>query len=409
MTRTIDNHRSSRARRAARAAAWAALLVAIAAPVTAARAVDPACAPLPAALPQAQRKFHPGHYAAVGRDAVRRGGFERALAPGVVGVHLRYRWAELEPQEGRYDFSAIERDLDVARRNGVQLVAMIEDKTFDHTAPTPEYLRTRHTVPGHRGFTAARWDPYVIERLDALVSRLGEHFDCHPNFEGVAFQETSPSVNDDTLRRWGYTPERYRDALIAILRSASDALPRSRVFWYMNFLPGGQSYLGEVATALVGTGVVMGGPDVLPDNPALGRLVYPLYDRFRGRLPLFCSMQHDSYRHPRRDLQQESLRYWSMDELFAYARDELHVDYLFWEYRTSRTPPDSHDWTEARDVIARNPQIQGKRGRRRPGPISSRRSHGGDPQEGLVRPVVVRAVDRGAVAIAARGRADLVR
>ena len=61
------------------------------------------------------------------------------------------------------------------------------------------------------------------------------------------------------------------------------SVPRSRVFWYMNFLPGRQDYIGDIASALVGTGVVMGGPDVLPDNPALARRVYPFYDKFSRR------------------------------------------------------------------------------------------------------------------------------
>lgn len=381
-----------RVARSALGAVLAMLALAVAQPVEAAAPVRVGeCGALPQPLAEGQRKFHPGHYVAVGRKAARQG-FTHALAPGVVGVHLRYRWAELEPEQGRYDFSLIERDLAAASERNVQLVAMIEDKTFDYSAPTPEYLRARYTVPGHRGFTAARWDPYVLERFGLLIRRIGERFDCHPNFEGIAVQESSPSVSDDALARWGYTPEKYRDALIAMLRGASRSLPRSRVFWYMNFLPGGQSYLGDIAAALVGSGVVMGGPDVLPDNRALTRLVYPMYGRFQGQLKLFCSMQHDSYRHPRSKAAAEG-EFWSMDDLYAFARDSLHVNYLFWEYRASRNPRGSHDWSDAREVIARNPTIRGKRGRRKPASISSRRSHSGDPQQGVAWMAAIHALD----------------
>ena len=41
--------------------------------------------------------------------------------------------------------------------------------------------------------------------------------------------------------------------------------------------------------------------------------------------------------------------------MFLFARDRLHVDYLFWEYRTKRQPADSRDWNDAREVIARYP------------------------------------------------------
>lgn len=50
-----------------------------------------------------------------------------------------------------------------------------------------------------------------------------------------------------------------------------------------------------------------------------------------------------------------------MEDLFVFARDELHVDYVFWEYRTRRTPPDSRDWNEARDVIVRHPELRDRR------------------------------------------------
>ncbi len=37
---------------------------------------------------------------------------------------------------------------------------------------------------------------------------------------------------------------------------------KSRVFWFMNFMPGNQNYLGDIAKAVASHGVLMGGPDV---------------------------------------------------------------------------------------------------------------------------------------------------
>jgi len=310
-----------------------------------------ACQPPAAPFAEAQRKFHPGHYVSLGRGYPR-SDFSGALVKGVTGVQMRYRWADLEPAEGHYDLSVIARDLEAAKRSGVQLVVLIEDKSFKDELPTPAYLRAKYTLRNRaNGYTALRWDPYVNDRLQQLVANLGAEFDCHPHFEGVAFQESSLSLDDKVLDANGYTPEKYRDALISLLRSSAKKLPRSRVFWYMNFLPEKQGYIGEIADAVIGTGVVMGGPDILPDNPALATRVYPFYDKFEGRLRLFNSMQHDSYRHRHNAVGRSG--YWSMDDLFVFARDELHVDYVFWEYRTWRQPPDSHDWTDAREVIAR--------------------------------------------------------
>jgi hypothetical protein len=65
-------------------------------------------------------------------------------------------------------------------------------------------------------------------------------------------------------------------------------------------------------------------------------------------------MQHNSYRH-RHGGNDSGGSYWSMEDLFQFARNKLHVDYLFWDYDPQRVPPDSHNWDDALEVIARNP------------------------------------------------------
>ena len=105
-------------------------------------------------ISEPDRKFHPGHYVAIGKAEGAKA-ITKAANKGVTGVQLRYRWAILEPEEGRYDFSAIARDLAAAKRAGLQLVVMVEDKSFDHEVPTPAYLQDKHTVATrNRGFTA---------------------------------------------------------------------------------------------------------------------------------------------------------------------------------------------------------------------------------------------------------------
>ena len=79
---------------------------------------------------------------------------------------MRYAWTELESPKGRYDFAAIERDLASASRAGLQLVAVIQDKSFNQEIPTPEYLRERLTLRAKRSYTAVRWDPVVVDRMN---------------------------------------------------------------------------------------------------------------------------------------------------------------------------------------------------------------------------------------------------
>ena len=77
---------------------------------------------------------------------------------------MRYRWADLEPSEGQYEFAPIARDLDAAKNAGVQLVAMVEDKSFKDESPAPEYLQAKYTLRNRSGGYTAHSLGSVRER-----------------------------------------------------------------------------------------------------------------------------------------------------------------------------------------------------------------------------------------------------
>jgi hypothetical protein len=290
-----------------------------------------------------------------GKDTV--ADFDDALTPGVVGLQIRYTWRELEPAKGQYDFSRIESDLHALAARGAQLVVFIQDKSFGGEQPAPDYMLQWVLANRVGGFTAARWQPQVVERLNALTAALAATFDCHPSFEGIALQESALSLDDDALDDNNYSAEGYAKALTTILSEAAKSMPRSRVFWYMNFLPRNQRLIADVAASVAPLGVAMGGPDVLPDNEPLARRTYPFYNQFRDRMTLFNSMQFDSYAHTHATGPAAG-QFWTMEELFEFARDQLQVDYLFWNRKTWRRPAGSYNWSDARAVIAAHPQIQ---------------------------------------------------
>ncbi len=192
-----------------------------------------------------------------------------AVKPGVTGIEKRYDWRTLEPTQGNYDFSEIASDLNFVAGQGLQFIVFIEDKTFNKPMPTPDYL-SAYTLPNRAGgYTLLRWHPTVVAGIKALLTQLAARFDGNPNFEGVAIAETAVGLDDAALKVNGYTPEAYRDALIDILDTAAAQFTRSQVSWYMNFLPGQQRYLADIADAVAPLGVAMGGPDILPDDASL--------------------------------------------------------------------------------------------------------------------------------------------
>jgi hypothetical protein len=301
----------------------------------------------------------PGHYLAMMRGNDSQTTMANSLREGMVGFMKRYVWRELEPSQGNYDFSEIQSDLDFVHSQGLQLIIMIEDKTFVDEKPVAGYLQgSQYMRPNHgysassTGYTALRWNSFVHARYKALMTALGNRFDSHPALEGIIpGEETAPSVDDIHLDQTGYTPEKYRDNIIDSLIHTSNVFPTSRVFWYFNFLPRNQSYIGEIAQAIRGRNMVMGNPDVMPDNGAITRLVYPYYYENQGKIDLFGQVEPACYMHPHADTSYPTY-YWTMPELYSYARNNLKVNYMFW----MRFPgsPGTYNWTHALPVIKNN-------------------------------------------------------
>lgn len=315
----------------------------------------------------ATRKYNPGHYVTMYRsDGAQQ--MIAAIKPGVVGMQRIYNWSELDTSKyvngvlvSSYDFSKIQADLNLLSGQGMRLIVRVSDKTFSNNYPTPQYLQDpKYTQPNQNsnnknGYTAVRWHPFVVARFIALLDAMGRQFDSQPYFEGIGIPETALGFSSTTLNANGYTPERYRDALISTLKSASLSFPTSRVFWYMNFLVRNQGYIADIATAVAPYDVVMGGPDVLPDNSGLVNRAYPFYTQFQGKMKLFGSIQNDSYRALHMDRTKYKTKYWTPMEMFRYARDDLHVDYVFWNKVSRANPSDSYQWSNAIPVIGANP------------------------------------------------------
>jgi hypothetical protein len=231
---------------------------------------------------------------------------------------------------------------------------MIEDKTFVPERATPAYLDTYSVRNSGGGYTTLRWNPYVVSRMQLLLRAMGGRFDSNPWLEGIATQETALSLPGTVLDAKGYTPEKYRDSYISVLNTASSSFPTSRIFWFMNFFPRNQSYIGSIATAMIGKGVVMGGPDVLPDEHSLLNMTYPFYDQFQGKLPLFSQVEDICYRHLHATAGY-STKYWTPEELFRFARDEMHINYMIWVRIPVPSPSDAYYWNDALPVIAKYP------------------------------------------------------
>lgn len=286
-------------------------------------------------------EFNPGHYLVVPGAMTLAEGIKAARAAGarMDGALVRYPWAVLEPEPEQYDASVIGKDLTLAAEQGMRLLPMVADKTFSakDPKPLPAYLQ-KFNVPSQApngGWTTVRWDTGVRLRMAALVQWLYRTHGQHLALEGIALQETAPSMSAEDLKATGYAPRSYGDLYIELAAAASAEanklpVPKKRLFWHANFFANDR--LGaeiERVLSTVNDIVAVGGPDNWPYNAALQERAYPIYRRATSR-KRFIGMSKDSYN--QRD---EDNKLMPLQHVAMFGRDSLGASYLLWALRGS--------------------------------------------------------------------------
>jgi hypothetical protein len=265
------------------------------------------------------------------------------------GAQLKYTWRELEPRPDAYEFSAVDHDLKFLRGKGKRLFVQLQDVSFDaDTVNVPRYLLADprygggadkqysiegadepHATPA--GWVARRWDPTVRARFHKLLSALGKEFDGQ--VEGINLAETAVDFGESgKLFPKGFTPQVYRDSIVANMVALKQAFPQSVTLQYANFMPGewlpgdDRDYLRSVYRRAKELKVGVGGPDLLPYQPAQMSHGYPLIAACAGAVPTAIAVQWGNYesQNPKTGKQV------TIPELLAFAANYLKVDYIFW-------------------------------------------------------------------------------
>ncbi|HKW13637.1 MAG TPA: hypothetical protein VJS69_04040, partial [Candidatus Krumholzibacteria bacterium] len=267
----------------------------------------------------------------------------------VPGAQLKYSWKELEPAQDHYDFAALKADLEFLDAHGKKLFVQVQDATFDDNhVSVPDYLRhdpafhggvarkysiTRddESTAAPAGWVARRWDPAVRARFGRLLAALGKEFDGR--VEGINVPETSIDFGESgKLHPDGFTYASYVDGVKEIMSAAKAAFPHSAVIQYANFMPGewlpwsDHGYLKAVYAHANAIGVGVGGPDLLPHRKGQQNHSYPLIAARAPSVIAGIAVQDGNLE----DKDPGSGRVVTVDELYRFARDQLHVDYIFW-------------------------------------------------------------------------------
>jgi hypothetical protein len=295
------------------------------------------------------------HYVFYGRDR------ERISEPNFLrtakfeGAQLMYAWRELEREEGRYDFSEIQKDLTFLRSKGKKLFVQLQDTTFDPARiAVPNYLLTPKFHGGvvyqyndegkPEGRVLMRWDPMVRGRLHKLIEALGKEFDG--KIEGIALQETAIGVTErGPTAQPGFSYVGYRDAILLNMKALRHALRKSLPMQYANFMPGewlpenDQSYLRSVFECGEQSGVALGAPDLMPKRPAQLNHAYKFMHETKATVGI--AVQDGNYVGSTGDDVKPTGPWPNLvPDLFAFARDYLNARYIFWG---AQEPYFSHD------------------------------------------------------------------
>jgi hypothetical protein len=259
------------------------------------------------------------------------------------GAQIAYSWNQLEQGKDNYEFSMIREDLALMTSHGKKLWIQIQDVSFSNRYIfVPRYLLRDPQYHGgadkqwqipdddesravHQGWMARRWDPAVQERLYKLFDALGKEFDGR--IAGINLDETSAVFGQSgKLFPKGYSPEIYRDAIIANMRALKRAFPKSIGMQYANFMPGGRPDLEAVFKAARESKIAVGGPDVLPFRPFQHANSYPLIRASAGIVPTGLAVQDGNYG----DVDPKTGKRATIAELLKFATDDLKLDYIFW-------------------------------------------------------------------------------
>jgi len=274
--------------------------------------------------------------------------------PRIVGAQIMYSWRQLEPRRGEYDFSIIYEDFNYLRSYGKKLFIQFQDVTFNPKYKAiPDYLMTDEFDGGciqsyndngiAEGWIAIRWNTQVQYRFALLMKALGKEFDG--KIEGINLQETAigPVGNTDP----SFTSERYSECIKENMLALKIAFPNSTTMQYANFMPGewlpmeDKGYLRSIYQYGQEVGVGLGGPDLMVHRKGQLNHTIAMMHENNYTVPLGIAIQDGNYigkTGADQDYQEHvdngtTERKNIVPLLHAFAKDFIHVNYMFWVHQ----------------------------------------------------------------------------
>ena len=217
-------------------------------------------------------KWHPGHYeisdngASLAERLVYIDELEGESA--VLGLSVRYFWADFESTEGVYDFSTLTSLLTRSELRGKRLMLELWTRKFGTSSQSgivPDYIRNidgpdTGLFPTSGGFAAKIWDSRIMDRLIALWEAMALVFDAEPKFEMISPSETAQG---NGTAGTGYTAAKFVTQNLRLMVAGRAAWPKTNLRYMGNFLTSGSN--AQAITLMEGVKNnqwTIGGPDI---------------------------------------------------------------------------------------------------------------------------------------------------
>lgn len=298
------------------------------------------------------------YYPNRGDDGVEIKADKELLDPRFSGAQVVYRWRELEPSKGKYDFSAIKKDMAYLNSVDKKLWIQLQEKSFlPNVKNVPSYIvedpiykggvlkQSMLTAPerdpnkpetgDEYGWSAKMWEEPVRDRFQKLIIALGKEFDG--KVEGINLSESSIEIGVEqpdgtTVFPKDFSPDRYVDSIKSNMRVLSHSFEKSTPMVYLNFLPDewlpdqDKGYMEGLFKEASKLEMGVGGPDLMPYRKSHMGQTYGFFKTYPDNLVKGMAVQDGNLRqiNPRTKVKN------TVPDILNFSRDYLGLDYIFW-------------------------------------------------------------------------------
>jgi hypothetical protein len=190
--------------------------------------------------------FNPGSGLVINNELYREGAAYNAWRGEIFNIaYTRFRWKDLEPEEGKYNFRPILDWMKPWLNAGYRVAFGVKSTDMEMTC-TPEWV-FRAGVPAvsHRDGKQrdpAYWHPIYMQKYSRFVKKLGETFDGMNGLEYVDMRGIGVwgemhlgtfikgMWTKDELSRADYSDTAYQDAYRRMIDAYRQAFPTTRLF-----------------------------------------------------------------------------------------------------------------------------------------------------------------------------------